>query len=151
MKVENLLYNWNMICFVSLTGSKKYRCVSLCKPSMSRCEIFQVFSNLSASFPKRSHSTDPYSDVLKMLLVLMTVLGCANQNSCRNSLFLLMKTARFSIRSWVTLFMLLLTLVPKCFAVVTHGNPFPFNITGFKVLSFFKKAKHFVLHLDGVG
>ena len=69
----NLLYKWNVMCFVWLIGSRKYWCVLRCSPSINLCEMFQDFSNLTASLLNRSKRTHPYIEVLNMLFVFIIV------------------------------------------------------------------------------
>ena len=85
-----------------LTGSMKYRWDSRGRPSMIRCEMFNVFSKRSASMLNKSQRTQPYIDVLKILLVLIMIFGWAKRNSWTRSLLRLINAARFSMRSFLT-------------------------------------------------
>ena len=67
-KRPNLFISYCFICFVSLTGSIKYLCVSLGSENISLCETFQDFSSFPEALLNRSHSDEPLKCVLKTLL-----------------------------------------------------------------------------------
>ena len=94
-KRPNLFISDCFICFVSLTGSIKYLCVSLGSENISLCETFQDFSSFPEALLNRFHSDEPLECVLKTLFIRHLVVGCANENSCRSSLFLVMYCALF--------------------------------------------------------
>ena len=86
-KRPNLFISDCFICFVSLTGSIKYLCVSLGSENISLCETFHDFSSFPEALLNRFHSDEPLMCVLKTLLIRHLVVGCTNENSCRSSLF----------------------------------------------------------------
>ena len=146
-KRPNLFISDSFICFVSLTGSIKYLCVSLGSKNIILCETFQDFSRFPEALLKGFHSDEPLKRVLNTLLIRHLVDGCANENSCSSSLVLVMYCAVYSIMSGLVQSILFTIVFPRYLAYSTHAN-FSHIASYFSVFFFsLKKATHFVLLL----
>ena len=88
---------------------------------------------------------------LKIMLVSSLVVGFENMNSWFSSQFLLIYSARLIFISRTMPLYLDSKLFPRCIPSITHGRGFPHRYILGRILSFFMKAIHFVLHFTGSG
>ena len=140
-----LLIRDSVMCLVLLNGSIKYLWVSLGNANIILWKTFHVFSSFSVALLNKFHNDESVKFVLKMLLIQHLVFGCANENSCKSSLFLAIYCALFSAVSWLISTTLLTMVLPRCFTYSTHGSFLPHSVNSFRYLFLCKNAIHFIL------